>query len=383
MLPFGYAMRNLFRDPARMMQTVFGSALVVLLVMAATAINQGMSGMLSASGSQHNVMLVGAGSEESVLRSEVGERAAGIAESSISGLATVAGVRAVSPEVHQMTFVSDATGERRQALVRGVTPQALMVHPEVSLREGRFPEPGEIMVGKLAWKRLGLPADRLQVGQQLFVEDLSMTISGWFDAPRTVMESEVWLNLNDLRTLSQRENLSCVVMRMDSGDFAKVDLFTKQRLDLELSAVRESDYYAGLAEFYRPLRGMTWITALLMATGALLGGLNTLYAAFASRIREIGTLQAIGFGRGAIFLSLVQESLLTCLTGALVAALLSVWLLDGLTLSFSIGSFVLRVTPGVAAAGLGSGFFLGLVGAIPPACRCLLPPLPLSLRSAG
>ena len=32
MLPFSYAIRNLFRDKARLLQTVGGSALVVLLV---------------------------------------------------------------------------------------------------------------------------------------------------------------------------------------------------------------------------------------------------------------------------------------------------------------------------------------------------------------
>ena len=39
MLPITYAIRNLFRDPARLLQTVGGSALVVLLVMAAFALN--------------------------------------------------------------------------------------------------------------------------------------------------------------------------------------------------------------------------------------------------------------------------------------------------------------------------------------------------------
>ena len=38
MLPVGYALRNLYRDPARMLQTILGSALVVLLVMGASAV---------------------------------------------------------------------------------------------------------------------------------------------------------------------------------------------------------------------------------------------------------------------------------------------------------------------------------------------------------
>ena len=43
MLPITYAVRNLFRSKTRLIQTIGGSALVVLLVMAAVAINQGMT----------------------------------------------------------------------------------------------------------------------------------------------------------------------------------------------------------------------------------------------------------------------------------------------------------------------------------------------------
>lgn len=383
MLPLGYALRNLMRDPMRLMQAVLGSGLVVLMVMIAAAINNGMTGVLSASGSEENVILLGAGSEESVLRSEISERTAGIVESSITGIDEVAGVRAVSPEIHQMTFITVDSHERKQAFVRGVTPQALLVHQGVSVQSGHYVKPGQVMVGRLAWRRLGLPQSSLQPGKEIQVEGTSMTIAGVFSAPGTVMESEVWMDLNDLRSMSLRENLSCVVLRLAGGEFEDVDLFTKQRLDLELGALRESEYFAKIAAFYAPIRGMTWMTALLIATGALLGGLNTLYAAFAPRIREIATLQAIGYGRRAIMFSLVQESTITALCGALVASLAAIWMIDGITVSFSIGSFMLSISPTVAAAGLITGIGLGLVGAIPPGLRCLLPPLPSALRSAG
>jgi putative ABC transport system permease protein len=210
-----------------------------------------------------------------------------------------------------------------------------------------------------------------------------MTVSGTFAAPGTVMESEVWANLSDLRMLAQRETVSCVVLRLDDpADFAEADLFSKQRLDLELTAIRESDYYAALSSFFRPLRVMTWITAGLVAAGAVFGGLNTLYAAFASRIRELATLQAIGFTRRAILASLIQESLLACLTGTLLASVLALVFLDGRTIPFSIGAFTVSITPGVALSGLTTGVLLGILGALPPAFRCLKPALPAALRAS-
>jgi putative ABC transport system permease protein len=383
MLPLSYAVRNLFRSKARLLQTIGGSALVVLLVMAAVAINDGMKRVLSASGSPHNVILVGAGSEESIQRSEVADRAGGIAEAAVPGIAETLGVRAVSSEIHYMSYLDLGDGGRRQAVFRGVTPQALHVHPEVRLIAGSFPTAGQLMAGRLAWRKLGLAEADLMPGRQVVLDGQPMTLSGTFAAPGTVLESELWATLGDLRVLAKRETISCVVLRLDDpADFAEADLFAKQRLDLELSALRESDYYARLSSFFKPLRVMTWITAGLIAAGAVFGGINTLYAAFASRVREMATLQAIGFGRGALLASLVQESTLACLCGTLLASITALLLLDGRTVPFSIGAFTLEIGPGVALTGILTGLFLGLLGALPPAIRCLKPALPVALRSS-
>jgi len=382
MLPLTYALRNLFRDKPRLAQTVGGSALVVLLVIAATALNGGMSQVLSASGSEKNVILLGAGSEESIQRSEVSPLLGGIAEAGVRGVSKTLGRPAASVEIHYMTYLTDQEGRKGQGLFRGVTPRALLVHPEVRLLEGEFPRSGEVMVGRLAWRKLGIPESSLKPGATVTIDSSPMTVSGVFAAPGTVMESEVWAALGDLHMLAQRQTVSCVVLRMDdAGDFPDAELFAQQRLDLELAALRESDYYAALSSFFKPLRVMTWITAGLIAAGAVFGGFNTLYAAFASRIRELATLQAIGYGRGAIFLSLVQESLIACLAGTLLASVAAIFLLDGRTIPFSIGAFTVSVSPQVALAGLATGILLGILGAIPPAIRCLRPPLPKALRS--
>lgn len=380
LLPFGYAVRNLYRDKTRLAQTLAGSALVVLLVMGAQALNAGMRRTLSATGSPDNVMLLGAGSEESVQRSEVSEQAAGIAEASIAGVATVMDTRAVSPEIFHMAYLELPDGPRVRGMVRGVTPRALLTHQEVVVLKGSFPSPGELMVGRLAWKGLGVEQDALQPGAKVFLDEIAFTVSGIFAAPGTVMESEVWTDLNDLRTVAQRDTVSSIVVRLDGGEPADVELFTRQRLDLELSAIGEKQYYERLAEFYAPVRAMTWTTAILIAAAAVFGGLNTLYAAFASRVREIATLQTIGFSRGAILVSLVQESMVTSLLGTLLGTILASLLLSGRLVFFSTGTFQLNLEPETLFAGISAGVILGLVGALPPAFRCLKPSLPQALR---
>jgi putative ABC transport system permease protein len=381
MLPFSYALRNLFRDPSRLLQTVGGSAVVVLLLIAAIALNQGMDSVLSASGSSQNVILLGKGSEESIERSEVGIDAESAAATSISGLKEVLGVTAISGEITYQAPIRTASGVEEQALLRGVFETALLVHETVRLIEGSFPGPGEVMVGHLAHRKLGVNQKDLAIGKSLYFGDSEITISGRFTAPGTVLESEIWFDRNDLASLTQRDSLSSITLRLAEGDIDDVELFTFQRNDLELASIREDLYYQKLSLFYEPIKIMTWVTAALVAAGAIFGGLNTLYAAFAARIKEMATLQSIGYTRTALFISLIQESLLATLSGTLIAFILAWLFLDGQTVPFSVGTFTLTLTPGVIFTGLITGILLGSLGTLPPAIRCLLPSLPKALRS--
>lgn len=390
LLPFDYAVRNLGRSPVRLGLSVAGSMLVVLLVLAAGGFVRGMVRSLGVSGEPDNVILVSAGSEESMERSEILELVHGLVQSHDLGVRSRLGVPYISPEIHVQTPVRESRDapEAPMALIRGVEPAAFLVHPAAHVVEGRLPESGrdEILVGALAAAKLGLAPERLAIGQKLWIEDRHWTIAGRFDAPGTVMAAEVWMPLRDAQIVTQRQGkLSCVVLTLDSAagaTFADVDVFVRQQPAYELVALRERDYYAKLGAFFRPIAAMVWATAGLIALGGLLGGLNTMYAAFASRVREMGTLQSIGFSRTAIAVSLMQESLLAAAAGALVAAGIGLLVLDGLTVRFSMGVFGLTVDSAVLALGLAAGAVLGIIGAMPPAWRCLRLPITEALKAA-
>ncbi|MCZ7648310.1 MAG: ABC transporter permease [Planctomycetota bacterium] len=384
LLPWEYAVRNLGRAPTRLALTVGGSALVVLLVLAAAAFVRGMKRSLQVSGNPRNVVLLGAGSEESVERSEILAGADGIVAASVRGIKTRLGVPYVSPEVHMASLLKTAPGEEGgyMAMLRGVRPAAFLVHDQVRVVEGRLPGPDELLVGRLAGARMGLDDARLAVGQKLWLDHRAWTISGRFEAPGTVMEAEIWCDLRELQIAAKRDNLSCVVLTLDTAEFADVDVFSKQRLDLELVALHETDYYAKLTEFYRPVQVVVWISALLIALGGFFGGLNTMYAAFAARVREMGSLQTLGYSRRAIVTSMVQESTLATLAGALLAAAAGLVFLDGLAVRFSMGAFGLVLDAPVLALGLLAGLVLGIVGALPPAWHCLRPAIPEALKAA-
>ena len=238
-----------------------------------------------------------------------------------------------------------------------------------------------MLVGRQAARVLGLTDTDIAVGKILLIEDVPYTVAGVFDAPGTVLEAEIWLPLSDLKTLTRRDNISCCVVALDQADYADFTLFCRQRLDLELAAVPETEFYGNLITYYRPIKTMTWLVAILISLGALFGGLNTMYAAYISRIRELATLQAIGYSRFAILISLLQEALLTCLLGTVLAMAVSLFLLDGISVPFATGVFFLQYDTENLLLALAAGIGLGVIGIIAPAWNCLKPGIVQCLRS--
>lgn len=378
-LPFDYAVRNLGRSPGRLGLTVGGSALVVLLVLTAVGFVTGMRKTFVSSGREANVILLGNGSEESIERSEVPMRTSGIVAASVPGLLRTAGLDAVSPEAHVAMPLGKGRG---MTVIRGVEPEAFLVH-DVRIIAGRAPRSGrnELLAGRIAAQGLGFDPPEAAIGFEIQLDDDVYTVSGILSANGAVAEGELWTSLTDLMATSQRDSLSCVVVRVDDALPEDLEAFATTRLDLELASMPEREYYAALSSFFRPIELMVLVTALLIAVGAVLGGLNTSYAAFASRVREIGTLQTLGYSRRAIAWSLVQESVIAAAGGTLIACAVGLWLLDKAVIRFSMGAFGIQVTATVLVWGLIAGLLLGVVGAVLPAWRCLRLPIAESLRA--
>jgi putative ABC transport system permease protein len=388
LLPLSYATRNLGRTPGRMCLTIGGSMLVVLLVLAAGGFVTGMRQALVTSGSENNTILLGVGSEESLERSEIPMRTAGILGASLDGILNHAGVEGISPEIHLAMPVSldEATDERGDGelmLVRGITHSAWLVHDEAMLLAGRVGENGrdEAVLGRLAARALGFEPAEMAIDQSIWIDGRAIKIVGILAGSGGVIEGEIWYPLTDLQVLSQRDAVSCVIASRDGATPTDLAAFASRRLDLELTAIEETDYFASLSAFYAPIRTMVLLTALLVGVGAVIGGLNSNYATFVSRIREMGTLQTLGFSRFAITISLLQESILASAVGALVACFIAIFVLDGTAIRFSMGVFGLRIDATVLAGGLMAGLLLGIAGALLPAWRCLSRPIPEALKT--
>ncbi|MBP63135.1 MAG: hypothetical protein CMJ62_16570 [Planctomycetaceae bacterium] len=135
--------------------------------------------------------------------------------------------------------------------------------------------------------------------------------------------------------------------------------------------MRETEYYASLQKDYSPVRWLAWLVVLLVSGAGVFAGLNTMYGAVVGRIRELSTLQTMGFARRAVIVSLIQEGLLLAASASLLAALIALVFVNGAAVRFTMGAFTLRIDSIAVLIGSGVGLLLGLFGAIPPTIRAL------------
>ena len=169
---------------------------------------------------------------------------------------------------------------------------------------------------------------------------------------------------------------------MQSADaLSDVDLFCRERIDLELKAVPEVAYYADLQKHYRPVRMLGWVVVCLVAGSGVFAGLNTMYGAVVGRVRELATLQAIGFRRRAILLTLIQEATLLSCCGALVACVVALMFINGTAVRFTMGAFMLRIDSVAVLIACATAIGLGIVGAIPPATKAMRLPVVEAIKA--
>lgn len=383
LLPWEYAIRNLFRRPLRTALTFAGLTTVILLVFVVVGFIRGLEKSLAVSGDPETAIIFSLGMGENLEYSSISMSTSDLVAASVEGIAERYGVKYVSPELYLGTDVkAGGREEPEMGLVRGVTPAVLFVRRQVELESGDWPKAGEVLVGRLAATKLGARAGELEIGQTVEFEGRTWRISGTFSARGAAFESELWCRLDELQQSMKRQDLSVVAVTLAPGaDFTNLELFCMERLDLELQAMQETEYYASLQKDYGPVRMLAWFVVLLVSGAGIFAGLNTMYGSVVGRIRELATLQTIGFARRAMLVSLIQEGVVLAAAASLLATLLAVVFVNEAAVRFTMGAFSLRIDEVAVLVGCGIGLLVGVLGAVPPAIRALKMPLVDGLKS--
>lgn len=382
LLPWDYPLRNLWRRPSRTLLTCLALTLVVFLVMVIVGLVRGLEQSLSTSGDPEVVLVYSVGAEMNLEASAIAAATPGLLTANLSNIRQHLGQTCVSPELYLGSIIRTTNRPLGGlGLIRGVTDQAPLVRRQVMLLDGQWPGPGEVLVGRFVAAKLACPAADLAVGSELWIEGEKWKISGHFTANGGAFDAEVWCRLPDLQQALKRQDLSLVACLLKPDALpTQIDVFCKQRVDLELKAVPEPTYYRALQAYYRPLRWLAWMVAGLVSASGVFAGLNLMYGAVAGRVRELATLQSIGFRRRAIVWSLLQEGGWLAATASVLAAALAIGLLHESTVRFTMGAFAMQIDATAVLSGCVVGLGVGVLGALPPAWKILRVPVVLGLK---
>jgi putative ABC transport system permease protein len=279
------------------------------------------------------------------------------------------------------------TGTDANVPLRGVEAPALLVRDNLKITKGRMFDWGkdEVIVGDGAVQEFS----GLEVGSTIKVGRYSWPVVGIFTANGSVDESEIWTDAKVLQAAYHRgDSFQSVRARLTSpDDFQKFKDFLTTNPQLTVKASRQAEYYADQSEaMTRLITTLGFSIAFLMAIGAVFGALNTMYSTVAARTREIATLRALGFGGGAVVVSLMIESLLLALLGGVAGASLAYFAFNGYHTStmnfqsFSQVAFAFRVTPQLLLQGMSWAMAIGLIGGLLPAIRAARLPIAAALR---
>lgn len=165
---------------------------------------------------------------------------------------------------------------------------------------------------------------------------------------------EIWLQLDQSSPAMKKQTAQAI-----RAAFPNVNVKTREEY---LGAANEYVYYAWLLQF-----AISAIGILIALTAAM----NTMLMSTYERIKEFGTLRAVGATRFTVFLMIQIESLILCFIGGIGGVVLGIMgsqLLDDavqaiLQLSFPLG----KITPNLVIYAFLLSFIVGIAAAIIPA----------------
>jgi putative ABC transport system permease protein len=362
---------------------VIGIAGVVAVLVAMLAMGEGFEATLDAAGNEDTAIVLRTGSK--VESNSVIER------SLVPMLATLPGIERdaeghplLSAEVSQVVSLpSRADGSDANVQFRGIGPAAFLVRGNVRILEGRAPGTGmrELIVGRGAQAQFR----GLEVGNTLMLGNQQWSVVGSF-ATGDAYESELWGDAETVATTYRRPAWQSVLVRTGKAGFEsfKTAVAADQRLKLDVLTTR--DYFAQQSGQLKTLLDVLGtVIGAIMAIGAAFGALNTMYAAVATRAREIATLRAIGFRGLPVVTAVMLETLLLALLGGLLGGLLAWLAFNGNSAStlgnnFSQVVFQFQVSADLLWTGLKWALGIGLVGGLFPALRAARLPIVEALR---
>ncbi|MBI3819955.1 MAG: ABC transporter permease [Planctomycetes bacterium] len=436
-IPLKYNIRHLYVRWVGTVMTALGIALPTAVFCAVMALNNGLSKALTETGDENTIVFLRKSSmtetNSSIVRADapVIEALPGIERDPKTSRAIV------SKEIMILLNLNRIGGTASNVAIRGMSPEGRLLRPNVKLIEGEWPREGltDVAVARNISERF----EHCKIGDRLPLGKRDWRVVGIFDAGTTAYGSEIWGDAETLAGANLRTDAwSSVWVRAKPGELkrgeelynsgaipksimnvteaadekskepemksvlaaigmiatsrisdAGLSLTLAPKFDSQLKSMEaftERDYFRKQTDMGSPIAYIGQFIAIFMAIGAAFAVMNTMYAAVASRGREIAVLRAIGFKRRSVMISFVIESTILALFGGAIGALLSLFV-NGISTgttnfaTFSEITFAFQVNAQVMISGAIFGGILGVFGGLFPAWRAARQPITQAMRA--
>jgi putative ABC transport system permease protein len=376
-LPLTYSLRSMLVRKSASAMAIGGIALVVLVLVFLQSMAEGLRHAVASAGRPGTLIVLRKGSE-----AEMGSQIFREDARVLGALPWIA-----RDAAGQLLYVNEGAlvvgrvrrdGRQANLTIRGTQPLSPSVHHGVRLVTGRWLTPGtnEAVVGVALARHL----DGLRLGQVLEAGNQSWPIVGVFAAEGSALESEVWLDLETYQAAFKRQRLFTSALFRVAGDPALALKAVAAAIEADprlrtLEAQAEDAYYAKQSKLMHDvIMVLSAILTAIMSIGAVVGAMNTMFAAVSHRQREIGCLLALGFAPAAVWLSFILESVTLSVVGALIGCLFSLpfhGMTSGTTnwSTFEETAFRFEITPRILLTAVLVAVSMGFLGGFLPAFR--------------
>ena len=385
----GMNLRNIPQRWSSSLVAVLGIGGVTLVLVALLSIAAGFQVALEGSGSDDVAMILRGGSNNE-LSSGFGPDTVTVVSDAPGIARDSSGKPILSPELYVLVDGlmrgkgADAT---TNLPLRGVGPMAPKVRKHFKITEGAMFREGtnEVIVGAGAARQY----EGLEVGKQVKWGTTVWKVAGHFSDGGGIAESEVWGDTPIVQQSWMRGNsYQSIRAKLTSAEALKPlknSLTKDPRVRLEILSERQ--FYIDQQKLMSTIiNGVGWTLAVMMGVAAIFAALNTLYNAVASRVREIATLRAMGFGGFAVVFSVLSEAIILGAVGGFIGGLLAYLTFNGMQsstmnfASFSQITFAFTVTPELMLKGIIYGLLLTFIAGILPGIRAARMPITSGLR---
>jgi putative ABC transport system permease protein len=387
-IPLKYIVRNLGTRKLTTGITVLGVALVVFVFAAVLMMAHGVQKTLVATGSDDNVIIARKAANGEI--SSIIDRVTADIIMTLPNISkTPDGKPIASGEpVVIINLEKLGAGGISNVTVRGVSPMAFTLRPQVKLKAGRMFNTGarELVAGTAIESRFA----GAKIGDVVRFAGDNWTVVGTFDSDGSGFDSEMWGDSNQLLDAFNRNAFSTLTIRLERPeafpDFAAA--FEKDQRLQQFEAKIERRFFEEQSELMAGfIRILGIFVTVIFSAGATIGATITMYAAVANRTVEVGTLRALGFRRRSVLAAFLTESLVLSLVGGLVglffASFLQLFSISTLNFaSFSELAFSFALSPSIVISSLLFSVAMGLIGGFLPSVRAARLNIVSALRSA-